>query len=376
MIDDEYQPPDLDGIVEAALDAVFGAMRTQVDLTPHVKARIYRGRHVAAITVGLHSTNQELVIRCEPNHEAAAIELLRRAAQAVLRNQYLLEAPACLVFSAPHVDVHGVLLLTDRDVPAVTTSFAELSLLAVVGVGGEDLAKLHTTDPAFEAQNNARLAREKAANLLPKTQPWLSEPTKASKFFTPTVEKSKKPRVVPMPSLPGHAPEIDRAWARFEAFLAVAEPRIAKKLSAAAAASEIASLEQELGAELPPDFKRSLQRHDGLPTFTFPGMYTLISTKEIRAQLIEVRQAGWSEERATAHGPVREVGWDDMWLPITDGEGRYYLCLDLNPPPAGTVGQVIHIGRFDERSVVAASWTEYLINVTAELMGPAYVFEQ
>lgn len=373
MEDFVYQPPDLDGSVAAALDGLFRTSGSEVTLAEGVKARVYRAEHSIAVTVGLHPLNEEVVIRSAPADEAATLEVLEAVTGAVLAHRFPVSPPMVLPLAEPQLDVHGVLLVADREMPVVAVSFGELALLEAVPLGRADLAKLRSGDNSFDAQERERAQRKLAAKAVAaKPGRWLASPGKTSRLFGP--------KLIKPPALPADAQPIDRAWARLEAWLSAAAPKKSKKLEPPAQPAELDALEQEVGAPLPDELRRSLLRHDGLPKLPdfFPGSYTLCSVKQMRAALADTREAArreWSAERAVAHGPVRAAGWDPMWLPLTSGEGRYYLCVDLNPPPEGTRGQIIEVGRHEDRSWVTSSWAEYLESVTTKLMGDDYAFE-
>lgn len=53
-------------------------------------------------------------------------------------------------------------------------------------------------------------------------------------------------------------------------------------------------------------------------------------------------------------GPVKLVGWSKGWVPIFPNDGREFICLDLDPGPEGTWGQVISTSTDDPGGIVMA----------------------
>ncbi|MDD7940186.1 SMI1/KNR4 family protein [Actinomycetospora lutea] len=127
-------------------------------------------------------------------------------------------------------------------------------------------------------------------------------------------------------------------------------------------------------------------RHvDGLRTNLFPGHEFL--------PLAGARRAwqGWADIRATytaddvddvddvdemitvrGHDPVHRVYTRAPWWPLAEDGGGNHLMVDLDPPPGGTVGQVLVAGPDeDERRVLAPGIGAYLqALLAAELDDP------
>jgi len=44
-------------------------------------------------------------------------------------------------------------------------------------------------------------------------------------------------------------------------------------------------------------------------------------------------------------GPIRTQRWSPRWIPIAKTTSADAILLDLDPPPAGVAGQVVHVTR-------------------------------
>jgi cell wall assembly regulator SMI1 len=76
------------------------------------------------------------------------------------------------------------------------------------------------------------------------------------------------------------------------------------------------------------------------------------------------------------YGPVRARWWNPAWIPITlIGGATFHHCVDMDPAPGGTVGQIIEIGKEPERIVIAPSLAEFVAMLAADVRAGAWAFE-
>jgi cell wall assembly regulator SMI1 len=169
------------------------------------------------------------------------------------------------------------------------------------------------------------------------------------------------------------------AWLAFLASLGVD-----MQLNPPASEERIAAAESEIGFRLPDDLRALYGVADGqrepseiVPgagfsaTGFFFGRYAFASLeealteyrawREIHDEAGEAFASTYDWTRARAGDAVHPDYWRPGWFPFaTDGGGNSY-AVDLSPPPGGTYGQVIVIGRDeDERRVLAPGLTEFL----------------
>jgi cell wall assembly regulator SMI1 len=96
--------------------------------------------------------------------------------------------------------------------------------------------------------------------------------------------------------------------------------------------------------------------------------------------------AGWKQllDRGTfkgiqsePSGPVRPVWWSNLWIPITDNAFGDNYCVDLDPAPGGSVGQIISVWHDDShRTVLAPSFRYWLDGFANGLESGLYIFSE
>jgi cell wall assembly regulator SMI1 len=69
----------------------------------------------------------------------------------------------------------------------------------------------------------------------------------------------------------------------------------------------------------------------------------------------------FDHSKVEASGPVRAHWWNSRWLPVTaDSLGNHY-CIDMDPDPGGTPGQIVSFWHADvDRSVEAPNLAAFL----------------
>lgn len=141
---------------------------------------------------------------------------------------------------------------------------------------------------------------------------------------------------------------------------------------------DIAALETHLGQRLPEDVRALYLLHDGQPRYTpqeprhaagiFAGL-AMLSLRDVAVQWDQWDGYEAQEEMdvfasSSPEGFVQPKYSTRGWIPLTHDGGGNHIGVDLDPGPAGTVGQVITFGADDdEHQVLAPSLTSYLEQV-------------
>ena len=182
-------------------------------------------------------------------------------------------------------------------------------------------------------------------------------------------------------------PSITTHWHTIETALQEIAPAIYSSLNTGATETEVARLEALIGARLPLAFVESCKVHDGQNADAGGLIETeeLLSLERITAEwgiwkgLLE---DGTFEEDGKPFASEPDAGvkadwWNALWIPITyDGSGNHY-CLDLDPAPGGTTGQIIRMWHDDgERSLVAASFEEWMGDFAGKLVAGTMVYSE
>jgi molybdopterin molybdotransferase len=169
---------------------------------------------------------------------------------------------------------------------------------------------------------------------------------------------------------------VSESWSCFDAWLLSTPDAVPGGLNAPATEDELLILEGALGVKLPDDFRASLQTHDGQADQRGRCFFeeTPLDIKGIlrewttwRDLVVEGAFEGVASDPDTG---VKDNWYNLKWIPFTkDGIGDC-LCLDLDPAPGGTYGQVIRVLHDDDRRErVAASYEQWLQWMVMERTG-------
>lgn len=169
-----------------------------------------------------------------------------------------------------------------------------------------------------------------------------------------------------------------KAWNRIDAWFATQIPPDLTPLPCGATDGELRIADLAIRHYLPADLKTSLQIHNGTSRWSF-SVGRLLSVQEV-VQIWDAKMSSLSGGYLMTpkpHGPIRRVGWDARWIPITDNWEGDYLAIDLAPLPGGKKGQVIWITHESGATRVAfADLTAYLESLANDLEKGAYVMDK
>lgn len=150
-------------------------------------------------------------------------------------------------------------------------------------------------------------------------------------------------------------------------------------LNAAASKAAMAEAEQAIGLKFPTDVKDSYSLHDGSRDeySILPWGYYLLSISEIvaswRSWQSHVSSGMWEGWKSDPKGPIRPVHWNLRWLPISANGGGDHQCIDLDPAPRGTAGQVICFSHeVGPTQVLAVGFKEWLNKYAEDLEAGHY----
>lgn len=157
-------------------------------------------------------------------------------------------------------------------------------------------------------------------------------------------------------------------WRRLTRWAAACPLDIAFNPGATEAA--IAAAEAALGVAFPADLREYLLLADGERWYSegFIGDWQLLEIKFIVDQAQWMRRLvaeGTFDDNANEPTPaIKGRWWNPQWSPIVTSGSGHFFCVDLDPGPEGTVGQVILFLHDDtDRFLVAPSlraWFERL----------------
>ena len=171
-------------------------------------------------------------------------------------------------------------------------------------------------------------------------------------------------------------------WIKFEGWLSSNWPEGLSCLNPPASDDQIAQLESKLGFKLPADYIDCLKVHNGQTGFAgvLDGM-EFLSCDEVLSQWRvwkELLDCGdFNDNVSEPDEGVKNDWWNTKWIPFTHNGGGDHLCLDLDPAPTGTVGQVISMWHdMDAREWKAISFAEYFEEYVAGVLAGKYIYDE
>ncbi len=177
---------------------------------------------------------------------------------------------------------------------------------------------------------------------------------------------------------------MDELWTRLETFLQLNAPQIYAGLAPAATEAEIADTEARCGFSFPPDVRRSYLRHNGqlldeqwaFAGGTFiPSGCGLFPLADILDRWQSMADGAKSMETmevmpfAEGASPgIQPVFVSQRWLPFAADISGNYLCLDFDPTPVGTLGQIVEFNHEAEgQRCLAPSFRVWLEMIVGDL---------
>lgn len=184
--------------------------------------------------------------------------------------------------------------------------------------------------------------------------------------------------------------DISATWQRIETWLSHNAPQVTPGLAPGATDAQIAATERTLGVILPEEVRAFYRIHDGqrtdrslggvvggvfAPGGDFLSLARIVDEWTVWKDLLDsgAFDGIWSDPQPG----IKPDWWNPRWIPITyDGSGNHF-CLDLDPAPGGTAGQIItmwHDG--GEREVMAASFIDWLTQLADEYERGEWVYSE
>ena len=180
-------------------------------------------------------------------------------------------------------------------------------------------------------------------------------------------------------------------WQRLEEWLGANADEVLETLRPGAAEDKIVAAEESLGVRFPSGFRESLGVHDGqIDILHTPDKYAyglfedgwaLLSLEAITDTWRLMSQLRGSGDFIGRQSELSDIvvsdWWHPMWIPITGNGSGDNHCLDLNPGPTGTAGQIITFWHnWKKRQRVARSFEDWLNTLVAGLEQGEIIFSR
>jgi len=167
---------------------------------------------------------------------------------------------------------------------------------------------------------------------------------------------------------------VSQSWSCLDTCLVSAPDTVPGGLNPPATDEEIHALESELGINLPEDFRASLKIHNGqAPDGEFIDGETLLDAVGILNQWRKWRGlVNDGDFDGITSGPddgIKDDWYNLKWIPFTYNGFGDHLCIDLDPEPDGTFGQIIRVWHDDDaRQLIAPSFAAWLQETVGSLV--------
>lgn len=170
-------------------------------------------------------------------------------------------------------------------------------------------------------------------------------------------------------------------WQKIETWAGTHTPGLLNTLNPGASAVELPDLQRFTGVVFPEDFTDFLSVHNGqqpTPLCLFND-HRLLSIDEmisswqicnsILTQINEHCMSAYGKPaRSTPDAGIKNDWWNMAWLPFTADASRNHYCIDMDPAPDGTKGQIIHVSHnTPQRKLVSPSFREWISTYTNDL---------
>jgi cell wall assembly regulator SMI1 len=107
---------------------------------------------------------------------------------------------------------------------------------------------------------------------------------------------------------------------------------------------QLAQAEEKLGFALPPELVQFLQVHDGSGGLWLHDRGEFMSLEGVLSawdREVDLWGDGDNDDYSKPSGPIKRKWFTQGWVPVLDERTGSLVCIDLDPPPDGKMGQLI-----------------------------------
>ena len=177
-------------------------------------------------------------------------------------------------------------------------------------------------------------------------------------------------------------------WQRIETWMRTHAPHAWHMLLPGASETDIHQTEITLSITFPEDFKASYRLHNGGYTIRLVSEMQILPLEKIISDwqiFQEIKEGGsWDDfipyyftdsvvQSGWQTGPIQPTWWNSHWIPFGGDRAGNACCLDLDPAPEGSRGQIIDWDHEAGPSrVLAAGFLEVLSTFANDLEAGKY----
>ena len=176
---------------------------------------------------------------------------------------------------------------------------------------------------------------------------------------------------------------INPVWKHLGPALRKASPAVSESLNNPVTEAQLDELRNTLGVVLPDSYLNFLRGHNGQnydPQYMLYGQEFLAHYRVLQEWKVwhNLTSTGAFEGKTSDPRPGIKNDWYNVrWIPISyNGSGDHY-CIDLDPAPGGTMGQIITMWHdAPERKILANSFQGWIEKYTADLISGDLVYSE
>lgn len=170
-------------------------------------------------------------------------------------------------------------------------------------------------------------------------------------------------------------------WDRFEVCLRSQAPDLLAVLNPGASKAAIRNAEAAMRVSFPVDFAEFYTIHNGQPResgglingMTLSSLERVIYNWGVLTRVLEEGEFGAA--KGQPDGPSKTDWWNAKWIPFAENWSGDHICLDLDPPRRGEVGQVIRYWHADaERNYEARGFREWFESYVSAVEAGHFVY--
>ena len=155
-----------------------------------------------------------------------------------------------------------------------------------------------------------------------------------------------------------------KIWSRLEGELTSKASEIIESLNLGADESEVETLEEYIGQELPTDYRDFLVMHNGQSQESNPGFFDMFSLMPL-----DLVQESWDELEGLRDDAGEEETCPGDWLPFAEDGSGDMLCVELE---TGAISKYVSS---DENEEIADSFEGWLADIHAILKNGEFNFD-
>lgn len=184
----------------------------------------------------------------------------------------------------------------------------------------------------------------------------------------------------------GYSP-IRSIWKRVEDHYKSVNPVALKSLKSGVGGADIYKASNELGVKLPAQYIELLKIHNGCNDTIKDGHRTIVNKDIVKfgiwqfislesvvrswQTMVELQEEGYfKSSKPECEEGIKNEWWNAKWIPIFEDYHNNSICIDYDPAPGGTIGQLIHWhASTASRTIVSKDFITGFDKIVSKMLG-------